>query len=103
MKKIIASFGVAALSSIPTFAYAGPTLTYGFRSISYSQFACIQKAEAKLQQISASNVSRNNNINIFGEFPNTTIGIMCRNNGEVMVTIAGNDAYLLRDEIINHF
>ena len=103
MKKILSTIGVAALPFIPSIALAGPTLTYGFKQIGYGQISCIQKAEAKLFQISASSVSRNNNVHVFGEFPNTTIGIFCRNNGEVMVSVAGNDAYLFRDEILSFF
>ena len=103
MKKILSTIGVAALPFIPSIAFAGPTLSYGFRTIGYGQIACIQKAEAKLYQIAATNVNRNNNINVFGEFPNTTIGIACRSNGEVMVSVAGNDAYLFRDEILSSF
>ncbi len=103
MKKILSMMGMAALPFTPAIAFAGPTLTYGFKQIGYGQIACIQKAEAKLFQISATNVSRNNGIHVFGEFPNTTIGIACRNNGEVMVSVAGNDAYLFRNEILSFF
>ena len=99
MKKILSTI---ALVFIPSIAYAGPTLTYGIKQ-GGSQIACIQKAESKLAQISATNISKNNSINIFGEYPKTTIGIMCRNNGEVLVTVAGEDAYLFRDEILNAF
>jgi predicted Zn-dependent protease len=103
MTKLLTSLAVASFSLIPSVAHAGPTLTYGFKSVAYSQITCIQKAESKLIQISASNISRNNIINIFGEYPDTTIGIMCRNNGEVLVTVSGKDAYLYRDEIMNSF
>lgn len=103
MKKFLLSLGVAALPFIPSGAFAAPTLTYGYKTIGYGQVACLQKAEAKLYQISATNVNRNNTIHVFGGYPNTTIAISCRNNGEVMVVVAGNDAYLLRDEILSYF
>lgn len=103
MKKFLLSIGVAALPFIPSVALAGPTLTYGFKTIGYGQLACLQKAETKLYQISATNVNRNNIIHVFGEFPNTTIAISCRNNGEVMVAVSGKDAYLYRDEIMSYF
>ena len=101
MIKSILTGAAVILTSAPS-AFAGPVLTWGFKQIGYGQFACIQKAETKLYQMSASNVNRNNVINVFGSFPNTTIGISCRN-GEVMVSIAGDDASLLRDEIMNYF
>lgn len=102
MIKTILTSTAILLASVPA-AFAGPTLAWSYKTIGYGQFACIQKAETKLYQMSASNVNRNNNINIFGDYPNTTIGISCRSNGEVVVTVAGNDAYLLRDEILNYF
>lgn len=101
MIKSILTSTTILLASVPA-AFAGPVLSWGYKPIGYGQFACIQKAEAKLYQMSASNVNRNNNINVFGSYPNTTIGISCRNS-EVMVSVAGNDAYLLRDEILNYF
>lgn len=103
IKKLITTLSVAALSFIPTSAFAGPTLAYGHKAIGYSQFSCIQKAETKLHSISATDVHRNNNIHIYGSFPDTTISIMCRNNNEVFVSVAGKDAFLLRDEIMNYF
>ena len=101
MFKSILTSAAVILTSAPA-AFAGPALLWGYKPIGYGQFACIQKAETKLHQMSASNVNRNNVINVFGSFPNTTIGISCRN-GEVMVSIAGDDASLLRDEIMNYF
>jgi len=101
MIKSILTSAAVILASAPA-AFAGPVLSWGFKPIGYGQFACIQKAEAKLYQMSASNVNRNNAINVFGSYPNTTIGISCRN-GEVMVSVAGNDSFLLRDEILNYF
>ena len=100
IKSILTSAAVILASASASFA--GPALLWSYKTIGYGQFACIQKAETKLYQMSASNVNRNNVINVFGSYPNTTIGISCRN-GEVMVTVAGDDASLLRDEIINYF
>lgn len=105
LKKVIFSFaaGIAGLlSAFPASAEGAPGLAWSIAPTGYGQLGCIQRAESKLYQIGATNVHRNNNINIFGSLTNEKIGIMCRGT-EAFIVVAGDNPFPVRDEVFKVF
>lgn len=105
LNKVILSVaaGVAGvLSTLPAFASGPPRLAWSYVTTGYGQLGCIQRAESKLYQIGATNVGRNNNINVFGSLVNERIGIACRGT-EAIIIVAGDDPFTVRDEVYKAF
>lgn len=102
LNKIIFSVAAVFLSTLPASAGGVPGLAWSFAPTGYGQLGCIQRAESKLYQIGATNVNRNNVINVFGNLINEKIGVSCRG-AEAIIIVAGDDPFTVRDEVYKAF
>lgn len=102
LNKIIFSVVAGVLSTLPAAAQGVPGLAWRYVPTGYGQLGCIQRAESKLYQIGATNVSRNNSVNVFGNLTNEKIGISCRG-AEAVIIVAGDDPFTVRDEVYKAF
>lgn len=101
IKTILATAAVIAASVAPVSAAAPPS-ALGSAPTPYGQFGCLQRAQTKLFAIGATSINVGSN-SIWAILNNeTSIGIWCRG-PEAIVSVSGENATVLRDEIRSVF
>ena len=96
IKSILASTTIL-LASVPA-AFAGaPGVSITAVNTPYGQTTCMQRATNKFYVIGVTSIDISS-ANIWGYLNNSTLGVWCRG-GEAIITVAGDNASTLRNEI----
>ncbi|MEY4332405.1 MAG: hypothetical protein RLZZ196_1143 [Bacteroidota bacterium] len=97
----MATAAVIAASVTPAFASA-PAASLGAAPTPYGQFGCLQRAQNKLFSIGATSINPSSS-GVWAFLNNeTTIGIWCRGS-EAIISVSGENASIIRDELRNTF